>query len=169
LGLVTAYGTGTGLGNHYVGPILISLHALCSHINRFVSTTTSQKQKRAVSSIHQMMDIPVPPFSDLALTEAYPPTKFTTLPKLTATVSFHREDMVNRNNENQYLSFNHVTEKGFERIKKHQVKLGHVRFTYFADIETLQRRQLTLRYQRRTGSRMTMSPSYDNTRTKVYV
>jgi hypothetical protein len=33
----------------------------------------------------------------------------------------------------------------------------------------LQRRSLTLRCQRRAASRMTMSPSCDNTRTKVYI
>lgn len=83
------------------------------------------------------MDMPVPPSSDLALTETYPPIKFTTLPKLTATVSSAREDLINGKDENQYLSFNHVTQKDFERIEQHRAKLGHIRFTHFADIETL--------------------------------
>jgi hypothetical protein len=90
-----------------------------------------------VSLIYQTMEILAPPSSVLALTEAYPPSKFTTLPKLMATISSCREDFVSGKNENQYLSFNHVTQKDFERIEQHRAKLGHIRFTYFADIETL--------------------------------
>ncbi|KAL1982153.1 hypothetical protein VTN96DRAFT_1688 [Rasamsonia emersonii] len=83
------------------------------------------------------MMLPVPPSSELALTEKYPPVKFSTFKDLRKIVASQYKKLSD-GDENQHLSFSHVTPKQFETIEEHRVDLGRgVSFTYFGDIETL--------------------------------
>jgi hypothetical protein len=81
--------------------------------------------------------MPVPPSADLALSKTHPPVAFTTMKEMWELVSSQYK-ILDQGGENQYLAFARVTPAQFESIEKHRTELRcHVRFTYFADIETL--------------------------------
>jgi hypothetical protein len=106
----------------------------------FSSYTTSlgaAANKTMDSSTDKSMTPPATPSSKLALTEKYPPIKWSTFKSLKQIVASQYENM-SKGNENQYLSFSHVSSKKFESIETHRLELGcGVSFTYFADIETM--------------------------------
>ena len=75
----------------------------------------------------------VPPSAELALTEQYPPTKFSTLKNLKKTVASAHDKLNEGDESHQYLSFSHVSPKQLESIEAHRHDLGGVRLTYFGD------------------------------------
>ena len=103
------------------------------------STSIKKKKTIMASSVVQSSDVilPVPPSAELALTEQYPPTKFSTLKNLKKTVASAHDKLNEGDESHQYLSFSHVSPKQLESIEAHRHDLGGVRLTYFGDIETL--------------------------------
>jgi hypothetical protein len=99
-------------------------------------TATKSTASSLISPFDTAM-VPVPPSSELALTEEYPPVKFSTFSDLKEAVDSQYNKMSNGDG-NQYLPFSHVTPKQFETIEARRVELSRgAAFTYFGDIETL--------------------------------
>lgn len=74
--------------------------------------------------------------SDLALTGVYPPSSYVGFQDLKTQVLSKCERLV-REGKDQYVRLKLVRESDFEKIEARREELGHVRFTYFPDIETL--------------------------------
>lgn len=74
--------------------------------------------------------------SELALTDIYPPSPYTTFTALKQRVESTSEHL-DRGGEQQFLAFKNVTKGNFAYIERRYKQLHHARFTYFEDIETL--------------------------------
>jgi hypothetical protein len=100
--------------------------------------STSMSASSAPANLGAQAEVmPVPPSADLALSKTHPPVAFTTMKEMWELVSFQYKKL-DEGSEFQYLTFGRVTPAQFESIEKRRTELRyHVRFTYFADIETL--------------------------------
>ncbi|RHZ72337.1 hypothetical protein CDV55_103249 [Aspergillus turcosus] len=80
-----------------------------------------------------------PSSAQLALTGIYPPTPLQRPSDLKTAIENKKEALKDGSDEDSYLSFSGVTPERFQYIESHRDSLEatRVRFTYFADIETL--------------------------------